>query len=110
MISVQFSQQRFLASLTKVQYASHALVPYILGKFGKEGAFDAFTDQLYIPPEYTGKMTHTYIDEEKEGYVTDYLGNTAHYDELSSVHLSKQDYRLNISREFSDYLSSIIYL
>lgn len=85
-------------------------VPYILDKYGKEGAFEAFTDQLYIPPEYTGKMTHTYIDEEKEGYVTDYLGNTAHYDELSSVHLSKQDYRLNISREFSDYLSSIIYL
>lgn len=83
---------------------------YDLNGHENNSPFDKFTDSLYVPPENTGKMTHTYIDEERSGVITDYLGNTASYDELSSVHLSKQDYSLSISREFSDYLSSIIYL
>ena len=85
-------------------------VPYLLDKYGKDGIFDAFTNNLYIPPDYTGKMTHTYIDEPRSGYVTDYLGNTAYYNELSAVHLSKQDYCLSISRDYADYLSSLIYI
>lgn len=87
-----------------------AAVPYLLDKYGKEHVFDAFTNNLYIPPEHTGKMTHTYIDEPREGYLTDYNGVTAHYREESAVHLSKQDYSLSISREYADYLSSIVYL
>ena len=64
---------------------------------------------MYVPEDYTGKMTHTYIDEPISGEITDYLGTTAEYNELSAVHLSKQDYCLSISRDYADYLSSIIY-
>ncbi len=71
--------------------------------------FDRFTRGMYVPEDYTGKMTHTYIDEPISGEITDYLGNTAEYNELSAVHLSKQDYCLSISRDYADYLSSIIY-
>lgn len=81
-------------------------VPYLLQKWGKD-VFEHFNDNLYIPPEYTGKNTHTYIDDERTGTVIDYLGNPANYKELSGVHLMKADYSLSISREYSDYLRQI---
>ena len=83
--------------------------PY-LEKFAKienKTPFDIFEDGLYIPPEYTGKNTHTYIDEMREGVVRDYLGNIAEYHELSSVHLSASDYNLSITSDYIDYLLNI---
>lgn len=97
-------------SLTVSGLNKKTAIPYLLDTYGREGIFDAFSHNLYIPPDHTGKMTHTYIDEPKSGTVTDYQGNTAYYNELSSVHLSKQDYCLSISRDYADYLSSIIYI
>lgn len=66
--------------------------------------FTRFSDNLYVPAEYTGKMTHTYIDEERTGVLVDYTGNAAEYKELSGVHLESADYSLSISREYRDYL------
>ena len=76
----------------------------MLNKYGKSGFFDAFTDQLYIPEDFSGKMTHTYIDEEMRGSLTDYLGTPGQYYEKSAVHLSKSDYSLSLSQEYIDYL------
>ena len=66
--------------------------------------FDKFTDNLEVSKDHTGKMTHTYIDEERAGIITDYTGITANYNQLSGVHLEKADYSLKLSREYSDYL------
>lgn len=87
-------------------------VPFITDKAKKENVspFDVFTSSLYVPPDFTGKKTHTYIDEPRTGILTDYRGVSARYNELSCIHLSKQDYELSISREYSDYLSSLTYL
>lgn len=79
-------------------------VPYLLKKYGKKGIFNAFTNNLYIPPEHTGKNTHTYIDEPRAGVVVDYLGTPGKYNELSGVHLEKCDYSLSISREYLNYI------
>ena len=49
--------------------------------------FDAFKDGLYVPPKYTGKNTHTYIDEPCIGIVKDYRGEKYAYSERSIVHL-----------------------
>ena len=81
-------------------------VPWLIDKYGAD-VFDAFDDDLYIPPEYTGKMTHTYIDELRAGKVTDYTGTDGCYEELSSVHLEKTDYSLSIAREYADYLRNL---
>lgn len=69
--------------------------------------FERFNNELYIPPDYTGKNTHTYIDEQRSGTVVDYLGVPGKYDERSGVHLEKSDYSLKISREYLDYLLNI---
>ena len=82
-------------------------VPYLLDKYGEQGIFSAFNTELYIPPEYTGKNTHTYIDDSRTGTVVDYLGVAGEYNERSGVHLEKSDYSLKISREYLDYLLDV---
>lgn len=68
--------------------------------------FDKFNDEMYIPKDYTGKLTHTYIDDEFEIEVPDYQGNRCKIRELSYIHLSKQDFNLSMSKSFLDYLST----
>ena len=82
-------------------------VPYMLDKWGETGIFSAFSDNLYIPPEYTGKNVHFYIESEKSGILIDYLGNPGKYKELSAIHLCQSDYSLQLSRKYVDYLLSI---
>lgn len=67
-------------------------VPYIFQQ--SENPFEFFSDGMTIPGEYTGKKTHTYIDDERRGVVTDYQGITHEYYEKSSVHLSNSPYEL----------------
>lgn len=81
-------------------------VPYLQQKFGDD-IFKEFKQGLYVPPEYTGKNTHTYIDNERSGVLTDYLGNKCTYHELSAVHMEGSDYHLSLSKEYVDYLTEI---
>ena len=60
-----------------------------------EKVFDYFEDGMYIPKGFTGKNTHTYIDEGRKGVVKDYLGNYYNFYEKSGVHLEETDYRLS---------------
>lgn len=69
--------------------------------------FDMFDNNMYIPKEETGKNIHTYIDFEMKGYLTDYLGNTASYHELSGVYLEGAEYSLKLSRSYLEYLEGI---
>ena len=78
-------------------------VPYLVKTYGNK-IFDAFKNDLTIPKEYTGKMTHTYIDERRTGTITDYLGNTNTFDEYSSVHLENAEYSLSLSQAYIDFL------
>ena len=56
---------------------------------------------------YSGKNIVTYIDEEKVGFVTDYLGNTNMYHEMSGVHLDETDYNLSLSDKYIEFLLGI---
>ena len=80
-------------------------VPYIFRQL--ENPFDFFRNEMYIPGEYTGKKTHTYIDETMQGDVIDYMGNTAHYHELSGVHLSNAPYQMSMAKEFIEYITEL---
>lgn len=84
-----------------------ATVPYLKEKYGSnENIFKAFDDGLFVPAEATGKNTHTYIDKEISGTLTDYQGNTASYHELSFVHLEAASYDLSME-EYKNYLLTI---
>ena len=73
-----------------------------------DSVFENFTDKLSIPSEATGKLTHTYMDSETDGYVTDYLGDTEHYYEKSYIHLEPAPFHLNIIDEFKRYLQGVV--
>lgn len=84
-------------------------VPYLLdqAKALKKDFFDLFDDNMYIPADYTLKNTHTYIDYEIKGKLTDYLGNTAKYHELSCVHLEGTEFTLSLATNFLNYILGI---
>lgn len=83
-------------------------VPYLCAQ--QLDPFESFNSSLYIPADFTGKMTHTYIDEPTEGTFKDYTGKEQHYSELTAVHLEKVDYSMDMSREYADYLAGIQYM
>lgn len=83
-------------------------VPYILSQ-GTD-PFRFFTSDMHIPEGFTGKMTHTYIDEPTSGELVDYQGRRQRYSELSSVHLEQVDYSMSIAREYADYIAGVQYM
>ena len=69
--------------------------------------FEACADGLKIPVEATGKNTHTYIDDETNGYLIDYNGIGAYWHEFTSVHLEGAPYVLTIGREYKEFLERV---
>lgn len=99
--------KKFDFSLTVSGINKKKAIPYLLEKYGENGIFDAFDNYLYLPPNYSGKNILTYIDYQTDGLITDYLGNTKEFHELSSVNLSPSDYTLNLSVLFLQYLGGL---
>lgn len=93
-------------SLTVSGLNKKITLPYLIGKYG-DNVFTAFSNNLYIPAGYTGKNTHTYIDDVRTGKIKDYQGNVATYTEYSGVHLGASDYSLSIAQQYIDFLLSI---
>ena len=69
--------------------------------------FELFTDTLYIPADKTGKMTHTYIDDELMLNVTDYLGVNTNVVTMSAIHLEACDFTLSIAGQYKQFLSNL---
>lgn len=93
-------------SLTVSGLNKKITLPYLLDKYGTD-IFNKFDDNLYIDGKHTGKNTHTYIDDEKNGKLKDYQGNISEYHEYSCIHLSESDYSLSISQEYLNFLLAI---
>lgn len=81
---------------------------WLIETYGR-AAFEVFKDGLIFPPEATGKNTHTYIDDEIQGIVTDYTGRVGEYHELSAIHLEGTEYSLSISRIYAEFLRGFVY-
>ena len=94
-------------SLTVSGVNKKTAIPFLLEKYGKNRIFAEFTNYLSIPESATGKKIHTYIDYEVIGEMSDYLGNKAHYDEKTGVHLEPTGYTLSLSVMYINYLRGI---
>lgn len=87
-------------------------IDYLIQKFhgNTKDIFAYFDDKKFmIPKEFTGKLTHTYIDEEVQTTIKDYNGIKATIHELSFVHLEPCEFTLSMSQSFVEYLNGIIY-
>lgn len=82
---------------------------YMLEKCGGDHGlvFEMFNDDLYIPGSKTGKMTHTYIDDEQQYIVEDYLGKKAMVNPLSSIHLGPCDFTLSLAEQYKQFLINL---
>lgn len=91
-------------------------INYIIDISKKENTsvFELFTYDkisrkgMLIPAEHANKLTHTYIDDIRKGYVSDYQGKTVHYKALSGVHLEQASFELSLSAEYAEYLTYIL--
>lgn len=73
----------------------------------KDSVFDIFNENLEIPPEYAKRTTAKFIDNFRDGYVTDYLGNRYWYESPSGVYIKPTGYSFSITEEMLD---AILYL
>lgn len=83
-------------------------VPWLIETFGGD-VFMAFNNNLTIPAKHTGKLTHTYIDEERQGVVVDYLDNPYNFYEKSATHLEPAEYNLSLAQNYIEYLKGVRY-
>ena len=60
-----------------------------------EQAFELFNNTMTIPKEYSGKMTHKYIDDSYTFYVTDYQGKTVQVTALSGIHMESSEFTVD---------------
>lgn len=84
-------------------------VPWLLNKYNgnEEAIFEVFGEGFYVPKGFTGKLTHTYIDEFTQGVLVDYQGVANHFEEMSSIHMEPQGYYMSIPYEYLTFLSGI---
>lgn len=76
---------------------------YLVHKY-RGSVFDHFTDGLEVRPDRTGKLTHTYINEEITGYLKDYTGKIGKYHEKSYTHLEPASYTIGLDEDFTQFI------
>lgn len=69
--------------------------------------FNLFNDNLYIPKNETGKMTHTYIDDKIEFMILDYQNNESFVSVESGIHLEQCEFTLSISEQYKIFLQNL---
>lgn len=84
-------------------------IPYLKEQYSIEDCFDAFNEGLIIPEQFTGKLTHYYIDKEYTGQITDYKGVTISYDSLSGIFLEPAAYEFDITSDYINFLKGMYY-
>ena len=84
-------------------------VPYMRDQYTIDECFDAFNNGLIIPEQFTGKLTHYYIDKEYTGTITDYKGVSYDYDSLSGIFLEPAAYEFDITADYINFLKGIYY-
>lgn len=108
----RYSFKKYNKKKKKMEYSitvsglnKRVTVPYLLKTYGKKGFFDCFTDDLFVPAEHTGKLCHTYIDEECSGKLVDLDGIEGEFYEKTYIHLEPEEYSLSITPTFLDLLT-----
>lgn len=82
-------------------------IEFLREEYGEDGIFEHFSNNLDVPGEYTGKLTHTYIDREIWTDFTDYQGKTQQIHELSYIHMMPAKYSLSMAQRFLDYVRGV---
>ena len=111
---VSYNQEIRNSNLEFEQYLNKELngndVGSIINKaidYNEKNEIQKDDDGLYIEPEYTGKNTLTYIDDEQYGIVTDYLGVQKEFHTPSGIHMEPADYSLTLTNEYIKFIMGV---
>ena len=88
--------------------AKQEIIELHKGGVSYDPIFDAFDNTLEIPPGFSGKNIHTYIDFAYFCNVTDYMGNQMYCSELSGTHMEPTGYYFSMSKDYRDYLAGLV--
>lgn len=93
-------------SLTISGVNKKTAIPYLLDKYNgdKEAILEDFGDGWEIPPEHSGKLIHTYDDEEFIGVIEDKDGVRRICHERSMVHLAPAGYHMGLTSELEAFV------
>ena len=96
-------------SLTVSGINKKKAVPWFLNEYNNDinKIFRKFDNELRIPADFSGKLTHTYIDEKQVFVVKDDFGNKEEVVSLSSVHLEKATSSISLADIYIDYLAGL---
>lgn len=96
-------------SLTVAGLNKKAAIPYLLKvyKGDKLAIMESFEDGFFVPAGHTGKNTLTYIDDERHGIVTDYLGVECEYQEASAIHMEAQSFMMSQTEDYMRLIQGI---
>ncbi len=93
-------------SITVSGLNKKAVVPYMRETF-KGHMLEEFGDGMHIPAGKTGKLTHTYIEEPREGVIIDKDGICRPYSQLSGVHMEGTFYTMGITEIYRAYIMAV---
>lgn len=69
--------------------------------------FAMFDHSLFIPANETGKMTHSYIDEDATIDVLDYNGDMRTVEARSGIHLEPCEFTLSVSQQYAKFIKML---
>lgn len=69
--------------------------------------WDFFSDEMFIPSEHTGKMTHTYIDDAFDVTFIDYLGKEFSTHEESAIALEKTSFTMSETEDYKAFIEGV---
>lgn len=79
-----------------------------LGAPSLEQVFYKFSNQMYIPEQISGKLTHYYTIPTESTEVIDYLGNKALVNIGYGISLKPQPFEINLAAQYRAFLSNRI--
>lgn len=86
-------------------------IPWLLSEYkNHQTIFFRFGEGFYVPKGHTGRQDLKYIDYPTRGEVTDYLGKTAEFHELSSIYMEESAYRMSSLSDYFNFLKGVQYV
>lgn len=73
-----------------------------------EDPFEAFNENLIVPKEYAKRIVASFIENEVNGRVTDYLGNEYRYQQQTGIHMKPSSYSFSITEQTKQLVSLLL--
>lgn len=75
-------------------------IDYLVDKYGDKLVEVFAKSEVEVDRDNSGCTIATYINDETQGEIIDYMGNRSTFDEMSSVHLEKSTFKMKENKDY----------